>query len=91
MRIVPATDDIAGYIYCWLNTDYAYHLIVRNTYGSVVDEIEDQQLAQVVIPLLKNETKQKEINDKILQANELRYQAYTKEQEAIQIMENVLD
>ncbi len=91
MRIVPATDDIAGYIYCWLNTDYAYHLIVRNTYGSVVDEIDDQQLAQVVIPLLKNETKQKEINDKVLQANELRYQAYLKEQEAIQIMENVLD
>lgn len=91
MRIVPATDDIAGYIYCWLNTDYAYRLIVRNTYGSVVDEIDDQQLAQVVIPLLKNESKQKEINDKILQANNLRYQAYLKEQEAIQIMKNVLD
>ena len=91
MRIVPATDDIAGYIYCWLNTDYAYRLIVRNTYGSVVDEIEDQQLSQVVIPLLKNETKQKEINDKVLQANNLRYQAYLKEQEAIQIMKKVLD
>ena len=90
MRIVPATDGIAGYIYCWLNTDYAYHLIVRNTYGSVVDEIENQQLAQVVIPLLKNETKQKEINDKILQANELRYQAYQKEQESIKIMEEII-
>lgn len=91
MRIVPATDDIAGYIYCWLNTDYAYRLIVRNTYGSVVDEIDDQQLAQVVIPLLKNVTKQKEINDKILQANELRYQAYLKEQEALSVMEKILE
>lgn len=91
MRIVPATDDIAGYIYCWLNTDYAYHLIVRNTYGSVVDEIDDQQLAQVVIPLLKNETKQKEINNKVLQANDLRYQAYLKEQEALSIMEKILE
>lgn len=91
MRIVPATDDIAGYIYCWLNTDYADHLIVRNTYGSVVDEIDDQQLAQVVIPLLKNESRQKEINDKILQANELRYQAYLKEQDAITIMNGIIN
>ena len=91
MRIVPATDDIAGFIYCWLNTDYAYRLIVRNTYGSVVDEIDDQQLAQVVIPLLKNETKQKEINDKVIQANKLRYQAYLKEQEAIAIMNDVIN
>lgn len=91
MRIVPATDDIAGYIYCWLNTDYAYHLIVRNTYGSVVDEIDDQQLAQVVIPLLKNETKQKEINNKVLQANELRYQAYLKEQEAINSINEIIN
>ena len=91
MRIVPATDDIAGYIYCWLNTNYAYRLIVRNTYGSVVDEIDDQQLAQVVIPLLKNVTKQKEINDKVLQANKLRYQAYQKEQEAVSTTEKILE
>ena len=91
MRIVPATDDIAGYIYCWLNTDYAYRLIVRNTYGSVVDEIDDQQLAQVVIPLLKNVTKQKEINDKVLRANKLRYQAYLKEQEAVRMMDEVIN
>lgn len=90
MRIVPATKDIAGYIYCWLNTDYAYQLIVRNTYGAVVDEIDDRQLSQVEIPLLKNESKQKEINDKVLEANELRYQAYLKEQEAVGMMEEVI-
>lgn len=91
MRIVPATKDIAGYIYCWLNTDYAYQLIIRNTYGAVVDEIDDRHLSQVEIPLLKNESKQKEINDKVLQANELRYQAYLKEQEAISIMNDVIN
>lgn len=90
MRIVPATKDIAGYIYCWLNTDYAYQLIVRNTYGAVVDEIDDRHLSQVEIPLLKNESKQKEINDKVLEANELRYQAYLKEQEAVKMMEEVI-
>lgn len=91
MRIVPATKDIAGYIYCWLNTDYAYQLIVRNTYGAVVDEIDDRQLSQVEIPLLENESKQKEINDKVLEANELRYQAYLKEQEAVTIMNDVIN
>ena len=91
MRIVPATKDIAGYIYCWLNTDYAYQLIVRNTYGAVVDEIDDRQLSQVEIPLLKNELKQKEINDKVLEANELRYQAYLKEREAVGMMEEVIN
>ncbi len=91
MRIVPATKDIAGYIYCWLNTDYAYQLIVRNTYGAVVDEIDDRHLSQVEIPLLKNESKQKEINDKVLQANELRYRAYLKEKEAVEMMEEVIN
>ncbi len=91
MRIVPASNDIAGYIYCWLNTEYAYRLIVRNTYGAVVDEIDDRHLSNVIIPLLKNESKQKEINDKVLQANELRYQAYLKEQEAILIMNEIIN
>ena len=31
--------------------------IVRDTYGAVVDEIDDRQLSQVEIPLLKNESK----------------------------------
>ena len=91
MRIVPATKDIAGYIYCWLNTDYAYQLIVRNTYGAVVDEIDDRHLSQVEIPLIKNESKQKEINDKVLEANELRYQAYLKEKEAIVKMNEIIN
>ena len=33
----------------------------------------------------------KEINDKVLEANELRYQAYLKEQEAVKMMEEILN
>jgi len=91
MRIVPASKELAGYIYCWLNSDYGYQLIVRNTYGAVVDEIDDRQLSQVEIPILKNESKQKEINGKVLKANELRYQAYLKEQEAVLIMNEIIN
>ncbi len=91
VRIIPANDDIAGYLYCWLSTDYAQQLVKRNTFGAVVDEIDTNQLSQVEIPLLKDESKQKEINDKVLQANGLRYQAYLKEQEAVGMMEEVIN
>lgn len=91
MRIIPVNHNLAGYIYCWLNTDYGYNLIIRHTYGSVVDEIDDKHLSKVEIPLLKNELKQQEINNMVLQANDLRYQAYLKEQEAIKMMDDVIE
>lgn len=91
IRIIPANNDIAGYLYCWLSTEYAQQLVKRNTFGAVVDEIDSNQLSHVEIPLLKNATKQKEINDKVLQANELRYQAFLKEKEAISIMNDVIN
>lgn len=90
MRIIPRNKSMAGYIYAWLSTDYALPLIVRHTYGAVVDEIDDKQLAEVSIPLLQDEAIQQRINDLVLQANELRYQAYLKEQEAIKKMESIL-
>lgn len=90
IRIIPASNEIAGYLFCWLSTEYAQQLIKRNTFGAVVDEIDTNQIKKVEIPILKNESKQKEINDKVLHANELRYQAYLKEQEALRMMEEVL-
>lgn len=91
IRIIPANNQIAGYFFCWLSTEYAQHLVKRNTFGAVVDEIDTNQIKSIEIPLLKNELKQKEINDKVLEANELRYQAYLKEQEAIAIMNDVIN
>lgn len=91
MRIKPATESMAGYIFAWLDSPYAKPLIVRNTYGAVVDEIDDNQLATVAIPLLKNNDIQQKINDLVLEANELRYQAYLKEQEAINKMNEIIN
>lgn len=90
LRLSPRNKDIAGYIYAWLSTDYALPFIVRHIYGAVVDEIDDKQLSEVAIPLLKDKAVQSRINDLVLRANELRYQAYLKEQEALQQMEKVL-
>ena len=87
IRVVPTNDDIAGYLYIFLMSDYGYHLITRYTYGSVVDEIDDNHVRQIAIPLLKNKTIQKQINDLALLANDKRYEAYKLEQEALSIMD----
>lgn len=86
IRVVPANKDIAGYISVFLSSDYGYELLTRNTYGSVIDEIDDNQVRQVSFPLLKNQEMQKKINDLALEANAKRSEAYMLEQEALQIM-----
>lgn len=90
-RIIPANNQIAGYLFCWLNTEYALQLIERNIFGSVVDEIDTTQLSSVEIPFLKSSEKQNEINSKVLQANELRYQAFLLEQKAVKMMERIME
>ena len=87
IRVVPASDDIAGYLNIFLSSEYGQQLITRFTYGSVVDEIDDNHVRQIVIPLLKNKDIQKKINDLALEANKKRYEAYLLEQEALKIMD----
>lgn len=91
IKIVPADDDIAGYIYAYLNCDYAKILIQRETYGAVVDMVDENNVSSIPIPLLKNVNKQKEINNLVLEANNILYHAYQKEQEAISMMNDVLN
>lgn len=88
IRVVPASKDIAGYIYVFLLSDYGHQLITHYTYGSVVDEIDDNHVRQIPIPLLKNKGVQDKINLLVLSANEKRYEAYKLEQEAVEIMDN---
>lgn len=90
LRIVPSSRDIAGYIYIWLNTDYAKSLITSHTYGSVVDEIDDKQIGNVAIPILRDKGLMEQINTLALKANDLRSEAYYLEQEAIAMMNDVI-
>lgn len=87
IRVVPASKEMAGYISVFLSSDYGYELITRYTYGSVVDEIDDNHVRDIAFPLLKNKDKQAQINALALEANEKRYQAYCLEQEALKIMD----
>lgn len=87
IRIVPKDEGIAGYLYIFLCSQYGAQLITRFVYGSVVDEIDDNHVGQIAIPLLKNKNVQKQINDLALLANEKRYEAYQLEQQALRILD----
>ena len=91
IRVVPQSDKIAGYIYAWVDSQYCRPLIERYIYGSVVDEVNDEQIAQVPIPIIKNKDALRKINDDVLKANNLRYQAYQKEQDALNIMNEIIE
>ena len=86
MMQILSNEDICGYLFIFLNSDYGKALIQRFTYGGVVDAIEPEHIKQVQVPLLKNKDKQQEINGLALKANEKRYEAYSAEQEALKIM-----
>lgn len=84
LKIVPKI--YPGYIYCFLNSDYGQILIKRQSYGSVVNMIDDSSLGDVQIPIIKDREIVKKIDCLVLEANKLRYQAYKQEQKAIEIM-----
>ena len=86
LKLVPTNNNIAGYIYIFLNSEWGTELVRRQTYGSVVDMIDNNSLSSVEIPLLKNQDIQNKINDLALEANQKRYEAYMLEQEALKIM-----
>lgn len=69
IRVVPAHESIAGYLNVFLSSDYGYQLITRFTYGSVVDEIDDNHVSQIPIPLLKDQKRQLEINTRTVHGN----------------------
>lgn len=85
VRVVPATADVAGFLYVFLITKYGHELIRRFSYGAAVYEIDDHHISQVPIPLLKDTSIQAKINSLALEANAKRTEAYHAEQKAIRI------
>lgn len=87
IRVIPASKDVAGYLSVFLASEYGYPLITHYTYGSVVDEIDDNHVSSIPFPILKNAKVQQRINALALQANEKRYEAYKLEQQALRIVD----
>jgi type I restriction enzyme S subunit len=87
VHVEAQSNEMAGYLYAWLASEWAYPLILRLTYGAVVDMIDVSNVAEIPIPLLHNPAVQKTINDKVLEANRKRFEAYELEQKALKIMD----
>ena len=87
IRVVPSNNEIAGYLYAWLSSDYAYPVITRYIHGAVIDEINDVQVSEIAVPLLRDESTQREINDTVLEANRKRTEAYNLEQKALRVLD----
>lgn len=85
VRLIPSSDEISGYLFAWLGSSWGKELINRNRYGAVVQHIEIEHLAEVPVPLLADVALMREINNLVLRANELRYKAFTKEQDALRL------
>lgn len=87
VHIKPSSDEISGYLYAWLSSELAYPLIKRLTYGAVVDMIDEDNVAEIPVPLLRDTVLQQTINNKVLKANKKRFDAYQLEQQAMTILD----
>ena len=83
---ISSKESYHGLIFTWLSSEYGKELMKRQIYGSVVDEITDKQLGDVVVPIFKEDIINNSILYLINKANELRYKAYKQEQKAVEIM-----
>lgn len=88
-RLLAASDMNPGYLYAWLVSDYGQCLLMRYTYGSVIVHIDLEMLSSVPIAL-PAASSINEIGDLVLKANQLRDEAWRKEQDAISQIENLI-
>ena len=86
IRIVP-NDGLSGFVYVWLQSQWAKSLIAAKAYGAVVQHIDKDHMSSIPVPFLKNKAVQDEINALALAANEKRFEAYNLEQQALSVME----
>lgn len=89
LRIVPSKETNAGYIYTFLASSYGRELIKRFTCGSVVDEIDDNQLASVEFPLPSRKI-QDEIGNLALDAKKKYSEAYRIEKTITSKLEEII-
>jgi type I restriction enzyme, S subunit len=86
LRVLPIKEQVdPGYLYAFLASDYGYEQIIRFRFGSVIDEISNHQVKQVIVPLPSPEQQQK-IGDQVRIAYEKRADALRLEDEAQQIL-----
>ena len=79
----------AGYLYAFLSSEYGYESITRYRWGALIDEIDDEDMSKLIIPLPSNKL-QKQIGDLVRQAYDLRAEAIRLEDEAQALLTEAL-
>jgi len=82
IRVHGATDVLAGFIYCWLSSDFGQILLRRQQYGSVITHLDREMIGAVLVPILP-EAGLNAIGKLVLEANGLRDAAWRLEQSAL--------
>ena len=77
IRVVPADGMPDGYLYAYLSGKDFHALVTEKVYGSVIDHIEPDQVAELPIPLLPDAIQQR-IHELVMTACDLRVQANVK-------------
>lgn len=76
------TEDKVGYVFAYLNTNIAQILINSKEYGSTVKHINAEHISELPIPYFSDEF-EKEVNDLILKAHNIRESAHLLLNEAL--------
>jgi len=79
-----------GYLYAFLSSEYGYECITRYRWGALIDEIDNEDMSKLIIPLPK-EIQQKEIGDLVRQAFDFRADAIRFENEAQDLLTSALN
>lgn len=82
IRAIASNEEYAGYLYAWLSSAYGQALIARHSYGSVIVEIDRFMVGKIPVPILPD-AKRTAISSLVLDANRLRDEAWTLEQDAL--------
>lgn len=88
-RIKASGEAHPGYLYAFLVSPYGQLQFKREIYGGVIDHLEEEHLAKVLIPKAPLEI-QETIGKAVLQAFDLREKANSLEEEAISELEELI-
>jgi len=90
LRIIPFENSIgSGYLEAFLACPFGYRQVISKVYGGVVDELSEDGLKDVVVPILLSKVRD-EIDRLVIEAYELRELANRIEDETVRTLENML-
>ena len=89
-RIIPNYEEVhTGFLTVFLFSDYGYRQVISKTYGGVVDELAEDDMKDVIVPLPPMDVQEK-IGNLVIEAYELKELANEIEDETIKTLESML-